>query len=226
MGRKRLYHTKEQQLEAKRKSNERWRKSEQGRAWFREYAKQYAQTERAKLYNKTYQKRYRRDLKKINPDLYEKILEYQRAYSKQYAKTDECKKSRRKYLDKIKAQNLERGLRSDGKPFVNNNNLMRAKTGITLRQWEKQYRNGEIEWDDLPSHAKSRLKPRDPNHAIVKKNTGKTLQQWADQYGISRERVRQLHKKWGTLTDDLIKNRSTSRSVEKRQKKAPETAVN
>ena len=40
--------------------------------------------------------------------------------------------------------------------------------------------------------------------------TGKTQQQWADQYGISRSRVHQLYRKWGTLSDELFQNRKTT----------------
>ena len=44
-----------------------------------------------------------------------------------------------------------------------------------------------------------------------REETGQTLQQWADKYNLSRERVRQLHKKWGTLNDELLNGRSRSK---------------
>ena len=233
MGRPKLYHTEEERREARRASNKRWGDSPQGQAYRKEYWKKYRHTEAyaryreyQREYRKTdeyraYQREYQSEFQKTDH-----AREYRKKYMAEYAKTDAYKQTRRRYLDKIKAQNLKKGLRSDGQPFATEGHHMRAKTGITQVEWHKRYRNGEIEWENLPNHVKKRIKPRDPNHASVRKSTGRTLQQWADQYGISREYARQLHKKWGTLTDDLFKNRSTSRSVEKRQQKAPETAVN
>ena len=45
----------------------------------------------------------------------------------------------------------------------------------------------------------------------IKKATGKSLQQWGDEYGVTRERVRQLYNRWGTINDELM----MSRNVEK-----------
>jgi len=229
MGRKRLYHTEEERKQARQRRNA----TPEAKARLREYYQKYKQTEAYARYLESqreyrstdeyreYQRRYQNLMQKTD-----RGREYRKRYMAEYAKTDAYKQVRRRYLEKKKAQNLVRGLRSDGQPFINEGNLMRAKTGITRRQWEKQYRNGEIEWENLPRHIKKKIKPFDPKFAPIKKSTGRTLQQWGDQYGISRERVRQLHKKWGTLTDDLFKNRSTLRSVKKRQQKAPETAEN
>lgn len=228
MGRPKLYHTEEERIEARRRRG----RTPEARAKRREYWQKYRHTEgyaryleSQREYRKTdeyraYQREYQREMQKTDHG-----REYRKKFMAEYAKTDAYKRIRRRYLEKKKAQNLAQGLRSDGQPFATEGHLMRAKTGITQQQWHKRYRNGEIEWENLPNHVKKRIKPRDPKHAAVRKSTGRTLQQWADQYGISRERVRQLYKKWGTLTDDLIKNRSTSKSVEKRQQKAPKTAV-
>lgn len=42
----------------------------------------------------------------------------------------------------------------------------------------------------------------------IKKATGKTLQQWGDEYGVTKERVRQLYNRWGTINDELMKSRN------------------
>ena len=52
----------------------------------------------------------------------------------------------------------------------------------------------------------------------IKKHTGKTLQQWGNEYGVSRERVRQLYNRWGTINDDLMMNRNVDRNVGGRHK--------
>jgi len=229
MGRPKLYHTEEERKQARR----RWGSTPEAKARRHEYWLKYKQTEAYARYLES-QREYRKtDEYRAYQREYQKLMqktdhsrEYRKKYMAEYAKTDAFKRIRRRYLDKIKAQNLAQGLRSDGQPFIYEGSLMRAKTGITQRHWHKRYRNGEIEWENLPRHIKKKIKPRDPKFATIKKSTGRTLQQWGDQYGLSRERVRQLHKKWGTLTDDLFKNRATSRSVEKRQQKPPKTAEN
>tara|TARA_R100000734_G_C3306903_1_gene97405 strand:+ start:71 stop:712 length:642 start_codon:yes stop_codon:yes gene_type:complete len=141
-----------------------------------------------------------------------------------YAKTDAGKRARRRHLDKKKAQNLKQGLNSAGQPFANESTyLAKAKTGMSETQWIMRYRNREVEWEDLPDLMKKRIEPRNPNRVSIKRSTGRSLQQWADQYGLTREGVRRLHKKWGTLTDDLMKNRPLPRNE---GNKAPEVLVN
>tara|TARA_A100001201_G_C4032389_1_gene184062 strand:- start:213 stop:539 length:327 start_codon:yes stop_codon:yes gene_type:complete len=41
----------------------------------------------------------------------------------------------------------------------------------------------------------------------MRKYNGMNLTEWGKRYGLSKERVRQLRNKWGTLSDDLFKNR-------------------
>jgi len=52
-------------------------------------------------------------------------------------------------------------------------------------------------------------KKNHPSFVCIQK-TGKSLGEWGDKYNLSRERVRQLLNKWGTITDELMLSRNRS----------------
>ena len=86
-------------------------------------------------------------------------------------------------------------------------------TGKTLKEWQGLLKNGEIEYKDLPEKIKAviwdpavpKLKP-----SKVRDETGLTLEEWGKKYNITREAVRQLKNKWGTINDELMMNRGKS----------------
>lgn len=104
---------------------------------------------------------------------------------------------------------LEKGLRTDGR--VRKGTEYKFSTGKTLKEWRRLLENKEIDYKDLPDKIKSNPKISDPavpnNWATVKNETGLTLKQWGEKYNMSRERVRQLKLRWGTISDELMSNR-------------------
>lgn len=41
----------------------------------------------------------------------------------------------------------------------------------------------------------------------LRNQTGKSLKEWGDKYNLTREAVRRLRNKWGTITDELMLKR-------------------
>ena len=104
---------------------------------------------------------------------------------------------------------FEKGLRADG--LVRKSPEYKFSTGKTLKEWRRLLKNKEIEYKDLPDKIKSHriiVDPAVPSlKASVKNETGLTLKQWGEKYNMSRERVRQLKLRWGTINDELMSNR-------------------
>ncbi len=44
-------------------------------------------------------------------------------------------------------------------------------------------------------------------HSPLRNQTGKSLKEWGDKYNLTREAVRRLRNKWGTITDELMLKR-------------------
>jgi hypothetical protein len=122
-------------------------------------------------------------------------------------------KASKRYHDKQRAK----GLTSSG--LVRKTVDYRLLTGKSLRYWRDQWNNDQIDYESLPTVVKKLIVNKAPNfrrkksypgkHCVTREQTGKSLQEWGDEYGISRERVRQLRNKWGTITDELMSERYT-----------------
>lgn len=85
------------------------------------------------------------------------------------------------------------------------------------RRRQKFYDKGLTSYGEERKVVLPKPKPA-PKVSKFEKLTGKTLQQWADEYNVSRERIRQLYKKWGTLNDALLSGRPIDSNIKSTSK--------
>jgi len=115
------------------------------------------------------------------------------------------KESQLKYRNKFIAKGLTASGKERGRPDY------LFSTGKTLKEWQGLLKNGEMEYKDLPEKIKAVIRdPAKPVPSKVRDETGLSLNEWGKKYNITREAVRQLKNKWGTINDELMMNRGKS----------------
>ena len=117
------------------------------------------------------------------------------------------KARQRGYLNAWRHRNIERGLTATGKRRVIKN--YKHLTGHTIREWQEQVNLRQIEWRDLPSIIKPRVRdtqrPKAVRPSVWRDKTGETLQQIADRLGLSKEGVRRRFSQYGTAEPKHIR---------------------